>query len=189
MAYRRGDYRDKWRIERLAAAIRGRLGFDQLEPLSPWRLADAIPAHVFYPEDFDNDGHARRMRRVKWDGLAFYCPDDPTLMILLNPAMPETRQTATLMEELSHHLLRHKPSSIAVNPKTGFLERSYDRSQEDEAYDLGAALLLPKERIQKDVAAKRTADEIASEHLCSDDIVIYRIKRMRLWQRYERYAA
>jgi Zn-dependent peptidase ImmA (M78 family) len=189
MAYNRGDYRDKWRIERLAAAIRAKLSLDQLEPLNPWRLADALPAHVFYPEDFGNDDLARRMRRVKWDGFAFYCPGDPTMMILLNPAKPETRQIATLMEELSHHLLRHKPCSIAKNSETGFLERSYDRSQEDEAYDLGAALLLPKERIQHDVAAKLTADEIAAVHRCSDDIVIYRIKRMRLWQRYERYAA
>ena len=33
MPYNRGDYRDKWRIERLAAAVRGKLGFDQIEPL------------------------------------------------------------------------------------------------------------------------------------------------------------
>ena len=59
----------------------------------------------------------------------------------------------------------------------------------DEAYDLGAAILLPKERIQRDVAALLTAAEIAATHECSDDIVVYRIKRMRLWQRYERYAA
>ncbi len=58
-------------------------------------------------------------------------------MIVLNPAKPQTRQTATLIEELSHHLLRHEPSSIALNPETGFLERSYNRSQKDEAYDLG----------------------------------------------------
>jgi len=103
-------------------------------------LADAIPAHVFYPEDFEDDTLARRLR---WDGFAFSCDGDPTLLILLNPARPETRQTATLMEELSHHLLRHKPCSIALNPSTGFLERSYDPSQEAEAYDLGAAILLP----------------------------------------------
>ena len=52
MAYNRGDYRDKWRIERLAAAVRRKLGLDHIEPLSPWLLADAIPAHIFYPEDF-----------------------------------------------------------------------------------------------------------------------------------------
>jgi Zn-dependent peptidase ImmA (M78 family) len=189
MPYNRGDYRDKWRIERLAAAVRGKLGLDQLTPLSPWRLAEAIPAHVFYPEDFGSDGLARRMRGVKWDALAFCCPGEQTLIVVVNPAKPKTRQTATLMEEFSHHLLRHKPCAIGINPTTGFLERSYDKAQEHEAYDLGAALLLPKEIIQRDVAAHLTADEIAAEHDCSDDIVVYRIKRMRLWQRYELYAA
>jgi Zn-dependent peptidase ImmA (M78 family) len=189
MPYNRGDYRDKWRIERLAAIIRGRLGLDQLTPLSPWRLADAIPAHVFYPEDFDDDRLAMRVRAVKWDGFAFCCPGERVLMIVLNPAKPTRRQTATLMEELSHHLLGHEPCSIAVNPETEILERSYKKHQEDEAYDLGAAILLPKERIQRDVAALRTAAEIAVAHACSEDIVVYRIKRMRLWHRYERYAA
>lgn len=188
MPYSRGYYRDKWRVERLAAAVRTNLKVDQLEPLSPWELAEAIPAHVFYPEDFDNDGLARRLRQVKWDGFAFYCDGDRALMILLNSARSEKRQLATLMEELSHHLLHHAPSSITLNPRTGFLERSYDRAQEDEAYDLGAAILLPKERIQHDVGEKRTARQIADEHGCSEDLVIYRIKRMRLWQRYEKYA-
>jgi Zn-dependent peptidase ImmA (M78 family) len=189
VAYNRGDYREKWRIERLAASIRTKLGLDQLTPLSPWRLADAIGAHVFYPADFGDQALVRRLRTVKWDGLAFCCPGEQSLMIVLNPARPKTRQAATLMEELSHHLLGHQPCSIAVNDKTGILERSYDKTQEDEAYDLGAALLLPKERIQRDVAERRTAQEIAAVHACSGDIVVYRIKRMRLWQRYERYAA
>jgi Zn-dependent peptidase ImmA (M78 family) len=189
MPYNRGDYRDKWRIERLAAVIRTKLGADQLEPLSPWRLADAIPAHVFYPEDFGDAALAQRLRSVKWDGFAFCCDGDRELMILLNPARSDRRQMATLMEELSHHLLRHKPCSIRVNPRTGLLERSYDKAQEAEAYDLGAAILLPKERIQHDVNEQRSADEIASIHGCSEELVVYRIKRMRLWQRYEKYAA
>ena len=188
MAYNRGDYRDKWRIERRAAAIRRKLGLDQLEPLDPIRLADVLPSHVFYPEDFGDGPLARQLRGIKWDGFAF-CVDDGTLMIVLNSARAKTRQSATLMEELSHHLLGHKPCRIAVNPQTGFLERSYDGAQESEAYDLGAALLLPKERIQRDVAAKCSAGEIAAAHSCSEDLVVYRIKRMRLWQRYERYAA
>jgi Zn-dependent peptidase ImmA (M78 family) len=187
--YNRGNYQDKWRIEKHAAVVRGKLKVDQLEPLSPWRLAEAIPAHIFYPEDFGNAALARRLRKIKWDGFAFCCDGDPTLMILLNPGRSEKRQAATLMEELSHHLLRHKPCSIATDPATGILKRSYDRSQEDEAYDLGAAILLPKERIQQDVAAKLTAEEIATTHGCSEELVIYRIKRMRLWQRYEKYAA
>lgn len=188
MPYNRGDFRDKWRIERLAAAVRTKLNLDQLEPLSPWRLADAVPAHVFYPEDFATDGLTRRLREIRWDGFAFCCAGEAALMIVLNPVRSEKRQVATLMEELAHHLLRHKPCSIARNPRTGIVERTYDRAQETEAYDLGAAILLPKERIQQDVAEKRTAEEIADLHGCSEELVVYRIKRMRLWQRYEGYA-
>ncbi len=117
MAYNRSDYRDKWRIERRAAAIRRKLGLDQLEPLDPVRLADVLPAYVFYPEDFGDGTLARQLRAIRWDGFAF-CVDDGTLMIVLNSARPKTRQTATLMEELSHHLLGHKPCRIAVNPQT-----------------------------------------------------------------------
>lgn len=188
MPYSRGDYRDKWRIERLAATVRRKLKVDQLEPLSPWQLAEALPAHIFYPEDFENDELAGRLRQVRWDGFAFSCDGDSTLMILLNSARSEKRQMATLMEELSHHLLRHKPCKISVNSQTGLLERSYDGAQEAEAYDLGAAILLPKERIQRDVGEKRTASEIANDHGCSEELVVYRIKRMRLWKRYESYA-
>jgi hypothetical protein len=155
------------------------------EPLSAWRLAHAIPAHIFYPEDFD-DELARRMRGVKWGGFAFYCPGDPTLMDRAQPGNAGHSAEGDVDGGAVAPLLPHKACAIAINPSREFLERTYDRSQEDEAYDLGAAVLL---RIQQDVTAKRTADEIAAEHSCSDDIVIYRIKRMRLWQRYEHYAA
>jgi hypothetical protein len=122
--YRRGDYRDKWRIERLAGVVRAELKVDQLEPLSPWRLAEAIPAHIFYPEDFGNGELVRKLQGINWDGFAFCCDGDPTLMILLNSGRSKKRQAATLMEELSHLLLRHKPCSLARNPHRGVLERS-----------------------------------------------------------------
>jgi Zn-dependent peptidase ImmA (M78 family) len=189
MPYDRGDYHDKWRIERLAASVRKKLGVDQLEPLSPWRIADAIPAHVFHPEDFGDDLLAEKLRQAKWDAFAFCVDGDPTLIVLLNPSRAETRQTATLMEEFSHHLLRHTPCSITLNSQTGILERSYNAPQEAEAYDLGAAILLPKERIQRDVGERLTTNEIAAVHGCSVELAAYRIKRMRLWGRYERYAA
>jgi hypothetical protein len=182
VAYNRRDYRQKWRIERHAAAVRGKLGLDQLTPLDALQLADALPAHVFYPEDFGDGPLARKLQKIKWDGFAFGVADG-TLMIVLNSARPSTRQTATLMEELAHHLLGHKPCRIATNAQTGFLERSYDRAQESEAYDLGAALLLPKERIQRDVAAECSAAEIAAVHSCSVDLVVYCFKRLRLCQR------
>ena len=188
MPYDRSDYRAKWALERRASAIREDLGLSQLDRLEPQRLADAVPAHVFFPEDFDDLELARRVRRANWDGFAFTFPGEQTLIVLLNSARPPSRRTATLMEELAHALLGHRPCSIAPDASTGFLRRSYDKSQEHEAYDLGATLLLPKELVQHVVKEGRLAREVAAEHGCSEELVVMRIRRLRLARRYAAYA-
>jgi hypothetical protein len=189
MSYKRANYRDKWRVERHAARIRADLGLDQHTPLDPHRLADTVPAHVFYPEDLGDGDLISRVRALPWDGFGFSFPGEETLMVVLNSGRAQTRQTATLMEELAHHLLGHTPSRIAADPATGLLRRAYDREQEQEAYDLGAAILLPKEMIGQAVKAdQRHAGAVAEEHRCSSDLVGYRIRRLRLWKRYCAYA-
>lgn len=185
MGYERSRYQDKWRIERHAAAARARLDLDQFQPLDPWRLADTVPAHVLYPEDLVNDDLAAQVRQVPWDGFAFTFPGESTLIVLLNSARPPTRQMATLMEELCHRLLEHPPCRIDRDPVTGLPCRSYTQAHEHEAYDLGAAMLLPKERIQHDVKAGKHARQIATAHGCSQDLVTYRIRRLRLWRSYQ----
>jgi hypothetical protein len=51
-------------------------------------------------------------------------------------------------------------------------------------------LLLPKERIQRDVKdLQLLINAIAEAHGCSEDLVTYRIRRMRLWNRYATYAS
>lgn len=190
MAYRRGDYRDKWRIERTAAAIRARVGLDQFEVLDPNLIVDDVDACVFHLSDLITDSVAlRRARKIGFDGASFIHPDTGHSVIILNCGRPIRRRMATLMEELAHLLLQHAPSRIARDPELGVLRRSFDRAQENEAYDLGAALLLPKERIQRDVKIEKvTADEIADAHKCSVPLVEYRIRRMRLWGCYSAYA-
>lgn len=189
MSYDRGDYRHKWRIERTAATIRSNLGLNQFEVLTTDLLCEAVPAHLFVPRDFVAAGDARRLARLPWDGFSFTLPGEKTLMIVLNDGRPRARQTATVMEELSHHLLGHRPSAIWKDTQTGLPRRDYNHGQEAEAYDLGAALLLPKERIQRAVANREIAGDLAAVHGCSTVLVEYRIKRLRLWSRYSGYAA
>jgi len=190
VAYRRGDYQHKWRIERTAASTRGRLGLDQLEVLDPNLLVNDLGARVFHLSDLIGDGAAlRRARRIAFDGASSFHPETGEPVILLNCGRPVRRRMATLMEELAHVLLNHTPSRIAPDPKLGVVRRTFNREQENEAYDLGAALLLPKERIQQDVKVERLiASEIADTHKCSEQLVEYRIRRMRLWPRYSAYA-
>ena len=184
MPYDRSRYQDKWRIERLARHVREQVGLDQLAVLDPWALADAIPAHIFYPEDLVPPRLAQAARAVDWDGCSFCLPGETTLMVLLNPTRPKTRQSATLMEEFAHHLLNHQPTRLFVDPKIGLLRREFNKAQEHEAYDLGATILLPKELIQKEVNRGAPAVEVARERGCSVDLVAYRIRRCRLWNRH-----
>src|SRR4051794_11171739 len=133
MTYDRGNYRHKWRNERRAAAVRASIGIDQLTTLVIEDLCEAVPAHVLTPDDFGDPELAARTRRPSWDAFSFTYPDDPTLFVVMNPIRPAARQAATLMEELSHHLLGHRPSAIWTDPHTGIPRRDYDRAQEHEA--------------------------------------------------------
>lgn len=177
------------RLEREAAAIRWRLGLGPLDRLDPLRLAAAVPARVFRPEDFGDEVLARRLRQVPWDGLSFTLPGDPTLVVVLNPDRPATRRTATLLEELAHALLGHRPSRLEPDPCTGVLRRSFDRAQEREAFELGATLLLPRELLAAELRARRPVSAIARRHGCSEALVLFRIRRLGLSRRYEAYAA
>lgn len=103
MAYDRGNYRDKWRIERHATSVRSRLGLDQFTVLDPLLLAENLRAKVYTLADLIRDpGTLGRARLVAFDGFAFTDPSIRLSGIVLNCGRPATRRTATLMEELSH---------------------------------------------------------------------------------------
>ena len=67
-------------------------------------------------------------------------------LIILNPTHGKNRHAATLMEEISHVFLGHKPSRLAIENKdhTGkTIARDYNNDIEEEAYGTGAAALIP----------------------------------------------
>ena len=177
---------DGRRLEREAEAIRWHLGLQDTDRLDPLRLAAAVPARVVTPDDFCDELLARRLRSVAWDGAALHVGGE--LVIVLNPARPPARRTATLMEELAHPLLGHEPSRIAADRGTGVLRRSYDQAQEREAFELGATLLLPRAYLAVAVRARRRASAIARDVGCSEALVRYRLGRAGLTRRYARYA-
>jgi Zn-dependent peptidase ImmA (M78 family) len=179
--------RDPWRLDREAAAVRWRLGLGPLDVLDPLVLAAEVPAHVFRPEDFGDEVLARRLRQVAWDGLSFTLPG-AGLIVLLNPARPASRRTATLLEELAHALLEHRPTRLEQDPATGVLRRSFDAEQEREAFELGAALLLPRELLAAELRARRPAAATARRLGCSPALVLFRIRRLGLSRRYDAYS-
>jgi hypothetical protein len=125
----------------------------------------------------------------KWSGGAasIKLPNGKKLVIL-NPTHARTRHMATLMEEISHVFLGHKPSRLAIETKDrhgNALARDYNADIEEEAYSTGAAALVPYGGLKRFVEGGRTIAEIARHYNVSRALVEYRIKISRLWDTYK----
>jgi hypothetical protein len=108
-------------------------------------------------------------------------------LIILNPTHGKNRHAATLMEEVSHVFLGHKPSRLAIENKdhTGkTIARDYNKDIEEEAYGTGAAALIPYSSLKRMVSDGNTAQQIARHFGVSRALVEFRIKISRLWDEY-----
>ncbi len=114
---------------------------------------------------------------------------DGRKLIVLNPTHGRNRQNATLMEEICHVFLGHRPSRLQIKKRTRdgkLVARDYDAAIEEEAYATGAAALVPYTALSRMVASGRTAAEIARHFRVSRALVEYRIKVSRLWDAYKK---
>ena len=125
----------------------------------------------------------------RWSGGAASLPlPNGKKLVILNPTHATTRHKATLMEEISHVFLGHKPSRLAVETRDkqgNVLARDYNAEIEEEAYATGAAALVPYAGLKKMVESGKTSAEIARHYNVSKPLVEYRIKISRLWDTYK----
>jgi hypothetical protein len=125
----------------------------------------------------------------RWSGGAASLPlPNGKKLVILNPTHAKTRHKATLMEEISHVFLGHKPSRLAVatrDKQGNVLARDYNADIEEEAYSTGAAALVPYAGLKKMVEDGKTSAEIARHYNVSRPLVEYRIKISRLWDTYK----
>ncbi|MCD9189378.1 MAG: ImmA/IrrE family metallo-endopeptidase [Pyrinomonadaceae bacterium] len=128
--------------------------------------------------------------RDAWSGGA--CSQtlpDGSKLIILNPTHGENRQNATLMEEICHVFMGHKPSRLSVenrNKQGKIIARDYNQDIEEEAYSIGAAALVPYSSLKRFVEQGKTSREIARHFNVSRELVDYRIKVSRLWETYKK---
>ena len=108
-------------------------------------------------------------------------------LIILNPTHGKNRHNATLMEEVSHVFLGHKPSRLAIETrdKNGNVRaRDYNAEIEEQAYSVGAAALVPFSGVRSFIEQGRTSRDIARHYDVSYQLVEYRLKVSRLWSDY-----
>jgi hypothetical protein len=108
-------------------------------------------------------------------------------LVILNPNHGNARNNATLMEEVCHVFLGHKANRLAViaqNKHGKTVARDYNDADEEAAYAIGAAALVPFTGVRRLMRAGRTSSEIARHFRVSRDLVEYRLKVSRLWSEY-----
>ena len=178
-----------------AQGLREFAGLDNDEQrLDPFELARYANLLVVTFEDIKGLSEESRRHLIgtgkdKWSGGAASrkLPDGRKL-IILNPTHGKNRHNATLMEEISHVFLGHKPSRLAIETKNKqgkTIARDYNADIEEEAYSTGAAALVPYASLKKLVTDGKTAAQIARHFNVSRALVEYRIKISRLWDLYQ----
>jgi DNA-binding CsgD family transcriptional regulator len=163
------------------------------EPLDPFALARYANLFVVPFDAIDSLSDATRQHLLgkgkdMWSGGAasIKLPSGEKL-IILNPTHGKNRHAATLMEEISHVFLGHKPSRLSVEntDHTGKTRaRDYNQDIEEEAYGTGAAALIPYSSLKRMIGEGKTAQQIARHYGVSRALVEFRIKISRLWDEY-----
>lgn len=97
-------------------------------------------------------------------------------LVVLNSAHPKTRQANTLMHELAHLIIGHKPARLDITQDGLMILSSYDKQHEDEANWLAAALLIPRDGLLHARRQGLTNTQTATHYGCSEALVAMRVQ-------------
>ena len=186
----------KWRsFELKALGLRdfARVLGDQ--PLNPFDLARFANLVVLRFDQIKGLSESAREHLLgpaveKWSGGACSLPNGMKLVIL-NPTHGRARTNATLMEEICHVFLGHQPNRLSVVTKDErgkVMARDYRKTDEEEAYGVGAAALLPYRSLKRFLLKGKISGEIAVHFRVSRELVEYRMKVTKLWSEYKANA-
>lgn len=178
--------------EKIALKIREFAGVPLDQRLDPWRLAPYLKLRVISIDEVT--ALSEESRRVLlddttrgWSGGASRPLPDGSRLVFLNPNHSRERQAATLMEEVAHVVLGHSPSRIhgeEIQEGRGVRFRDFNEAQEEVAYAVGAAALLPYFSLRLAAEAGLSSEAIAQRFGISKELVDYRLKVCRLWAVY-----
>ena len=121
---------------------------------------------------------------IAWSGMSVPLNTEANQWaIVLNSSHTIERQRVTYLEECWHILLGHRLTRVAKMGNA--YGRSYESTEEHDAFFLASATLLPETEIDKRVTEGKKADEIGKVFGTSPELVEYRIKRLGLWSTYK----
>jgi transcriptional regulator with XRE-family HTH domain len=177
----------KEELEQAAEKFRADLNLAPAEPLDSLRLeVDGVSVILVGTTnclDARTAIHLQRDAGGEWSAMSVPLDsDNENWAVLLNDSHTVERQRVTLLEEFWHILLGHKLTKIArVADAYG---RTYDKTEEHDAYYLASATLLPKAAMIEAVSKNYSSEQIGRTFGVSSELVDYRIKRLGLWREH-----
>jgi Zn-dependent peptidase ImmA (M78 family) len=187
---------DKWRkFELKALGLRDFAKVRPDQPLNPFELAryaNLIVLDLEKVEGLDKSvrDHLLGAGVDAWSGGACTLPNG-TKVVILNPTHGRTRTNATLMEEICHVFLGHEPNRLSIvttDERGKVMSRDYRKTDEEEAYGVGAASLVPYGSLRRLLMKGKTSSEIARQFAVSRELIHYRMKVTKLWSEYKENA-
>ena len=163
------------------------------EPLDPFELAYFAKLMVINFDEIAGLSEETREHLLgvgvnDWSGGTSSRPlPNGWRLVILNPKHGKARNNATLMEEVCHVFLGHKAnrlSIVAQNKQGKTVARDYNEADEEAAYSVGAAALVPFAGLRALVREGKSSSEIARHFNVSRELVEYRLKVSRLWSEY-----
>jgi len=175
-------------MEEMSQKLRSDLGLKKKEVLNALGLR-IRGVDVFVPRDVDDLGkgclkHLTGKGADEWSAMSVPLNlGEDKWAVVRNDCHSLERQRVTYLEECWHILLGHKLTKVAkIGNAYG---RTYESSEEHDAFYLAAATLLPEQAVREAVEDGKSAEEIGQNFGTSPDLVEYRIKRMGLWRVYK----
>lgn len=139
----------KAEAERLAASAREGLGLEPFAKLDPWDYTRSLGITVLEFSALNlptKDANQLVVTdRESWSGLTL--KEGGNFFVVVNPSESQARQCSTLMHEVSHIKLGHRPSGVTLSGSGMMLLSDYPDELEQEADWLSAALLLPRDAL------------------------------------------
>lgn len=182
-------------FERVGLQLRQMVSTPLDKALNPWQLAPMVKLKVVdidFLSQLSKESRAILLKEnsKSWSGATTMPLPNGWRLVFINPKHSRERQTATLMEEISHTVLGHTPSLITPNSSLSEQSRfrDFNKAQEEAAYGVGSAALIPYYILRLSVERSISAFRIAQKFGVSEDLAIFRIKVCKLWNAYKSYS-
>jgi Zn-dependent peptidase ImmA (M78 family) len=171
-----------------AAKLRKRYGLPYSGPLDPFALAKSLEIKVIEPGQIigisERDLKTIQALGTDWSAASFSLPDNQVIVIL-NPYHTQERKNITLMEEICHFVLKHKPKvRVQLSGVQELHFQNYTRKDEAEAYAVAASFLVPFKDLKSLVKKQKNIEEIALHFKVSPELIEYRLKKTGLLSSY-----